>query len=150
MLRARSVLAFVVLAFGLAACGDDQAPTEAAALWTKIQTAKYRTFGRPAGFESRKLSDQPHGKQVDVYYNDVAATAVKSGVKVWPEGALFVKDGYDGADLDVVTAMEKRKDGWFFVEWNASGESLYSGRSTTCTGCHGTSDAATRTVSLPQ
>lgn len=134
----------------LLACGDDQQPQDAAALWTKIQTSKYRSFARPAGFEQRKASDQPHGAQVEVFFNDVAKSALTSGAKTWPEGSLFVKDGYDNdGDLDVVTAMEKRNGAWFYVEWNAEGESIYSGRPSACIKCHGDGDAATRTARLP-
>jgi hypothetical protein len=142
-------LLIVSLASLLFACGDDQQPEDATALWSKIQAAKYRGFPRPTGFETRKPSGQPHGEQVDVYFNELAATAVRSGAKTWPEGSLFVKDGYtNGSDLDVITAMEKRKDGWFYVEWNGEGESIYSGRPSVCTKCHGEGDAATRTVTL--
>lgn len=137
---------------GLLACGDDQAPDQAAELWSRIQNVGYRSFVRPPGFEQRVASSAPHGDNVEVFMNDVAAEVLRNAAptEAWPDGTLFVKDGYedDGA-LDVVTAMEKRDGAWFWAEWNASGESIYSGTPEVCTDCHGSGRDFTRGVALP-
>ena len=144
-------IAFVALC-GLLACGDDQAPDEAAELWTRINGLPYRSFERAPGFEKRVPSSAPHGDNVEVFMNDVAAGVLRSDVSVeaWPNGTLFVKDGFedDGA-LDVVTAMEKRDGAWFWAEWTASGESKYSGSPAVCADCHGSGRDFTRGVALP-
>lgn len=132
------------------ACGDDQAPEQAQELWKRIRHEQYRTWSRPAGYGERRASSQPHGAQIDVYCNDVAAGALAAGAKTWPDGSLFVKDGFDGAELDVVTAMEKRGGRWFFAEWDADGDSKYSGRPGVCLDCHGSGDAAVRAAPLPK
>ncbi len=60
-----------------------------------------------------------------------------------------MKDGFDGADLELVAAMEKRDDGWFWVEWDGSGESVYSGKPDVCIDCHASGSDGIRAFSLP-
>lgn len=142
----------LLAAWALLACGDDEAPGEAAELWTRIQELGYRSFARVPGFESRKPSGAPHGDNVDVFMNEVAAEVLRTGTATaaWPDGTLFVKDGFhDDGTLDVVTAMEKREGAWFWAEWSAAGKSTYSGTPEVCTDCHGSGRDFTRGVSLP-
>jgi len=142
----------LVAAWALLACGDDEAPGEAAELWTRIQDLEYRSFARVPGFETRKPSGAPHGDNVDVFMNEVAAEVLRTATptNAWPDGTLFVKDGFDDdGTLDVVTAMEKRQGAWFWAEWTSAGTSKYSGTPEVCTDCHGSGSDFTRGVSLP-
>lgn len=134
------------------ACGDDQKPAEADQLWSKIQAEGYRSFARVPGYPERRRSSAPHGDHVDIYMNRIAADVLATGSEVpaWPDGTLFVKDGFhDDGSLDVVTAMEKRSGEWFWAEWSAEGESTYSGAPSVCLDCHGVGSDFARAVSLP-
>lgn len=126
------------VAITLVACGDDQDPEGARVLWDDIHEQQYRMWQRAPGYESRRGSNAPHGDQVDIYVNDVLAEALSAGESLseWPEDAVIVKDGFDGDDLDLVAVMQKRSDGWFWAEYDADGDSLYSGKPDTCIDCH--------------
>jgi len=133
----RLLIVAACLATASSACGDDQDPEGAAELWDRIHTAEYRSWQRAPGYETRRDSDAPHSEAVDIYVNDViaAALAAEESFTAWPTGSLIVKDGFDG-ELEIVAAMEKRQDGWYWVEWDAEGSSDYSGKPDICTGCH--------------
>jgi hypothetical protein len=137
----RTCIVFVAVSLGLLAsgCRDDQAPDEAAELWTRIHDAKYQSWDRAPGYAMRRATNAPHSDAVEIFVNDVVANALSgSAITAWPDGSLIVKDGYDSdGDLDIVAAMEKRGSEWFWVEWAADGESLYSGKPEICTDCHG-------------
>lgn len=132
-------------------CYDDQAPDDAAALWTRIHEAQYRSWARAPGYATRKPTDAPHSDAVEIFVNDVVVSALGgSAVTAWPDGSLIVKDGYDGDGvLDSVAAMEKRGSDWFWVEWNASGESLWSGKPSLCTDCHASGADGVRAFGFP-
>lgn len=137
-------------AVALMGCGDDQDPEGAIELWNRIHDLNYRGFARAPGYETRQPSNASHGNAVDIYVNDVVAQALASGgVSEWPQGSLIVKDGFDGSDLDLVAAMEKRSDGWFWVEWDAEGDSSFSGKPDICIDCHSAGSDYVRAFSLP-
>ena len=146
----RSTLFAAVAAGALAACGDDQQPEEAAELWDRIHAEDYRSWARGPGYETRQSSNAPHGGAVDIYVNDVAAEALAgSGLAAWPDGTLIVKDGFDGSDLELVAAMEKREGKWFWAEWDAEGSADYSGEPEVCTDCHKGGKDYVRAFTLP-
>jgi hypothetical protein len=122
----------------VAACGDDQDPDGARAFLERIQEEDYRAWARAPGFEERRSSNAPHGEEVDIYVNDAVVAVLEAGepVEAWPEGSVIVKDGWDGASLELIAAMEKRSDGWYWAEWDGEGQSLYSGKPDVCVGCH--------------
>ena len=132
-------------------CTDDQDPEGAATLYDELQAADYRSWARAPGYEKRRSSDTSHAGEVDIYVNDVVATALASGepLEAWPEGSLIVKDGWDGSDLDQVAAMEKRSDGWYWAKWDGEGSSLFSGKPEVCTDCHASGDDSVRSFGLP-
>ncbi len=69
----------------------------------------------------------------------MAALAATTPITEWPEGSLIVKDGYDSDNaLDLIAAMEKRADGWFWAEWldHESSTSDFSGKPDICIDCH--------------
>jgi hypothetical protein len=140
------------LLLALAACGDDQNPEEARALWDRIHEQNYRSWARAPGYESRRESNAPHGDDVDIYVNEVIAAALEKGeaITTWPIGSQIVKDGFDGSDLELVAAMEKGEDGWFWAEWDADGDSIYSGKPEVCTDCHAAGADGVRAFGFPQ
>lgn len=141
MLIFRFGLALTFLSLSLVGCGDNQQPAEARAMWQRLQMLDYaNTFMRAPGYETREDSRAPHGDEVDIYINMVLEDALASGEALteWPVGSLIIKDGFDSdGDFELVAAMEKREDGWFYVEWtNRSGEALFSGQPSICVDCH--------------
>jgi hypothetical protein len=136
----------------LAGCGDDQDPAGAAALWSRIHAENYRGWDRPPGFEQRRSSSAAHGDAVDIYVNATVSESLRSSTPLmaWPAGSLIVKDGFDGGDFELVAAMEKRADGWFWVEWDTDGDPAYSGKPDTCIDCHASGSDSVRAFALPK
>lgn len=149
---------FLLLAAALAGCGDNQSPGEAQALWDYLQAADYRTFARAPGFEVRQPSNTAHSDAVDIYVNDVVEEALLAGepLAAWPPASLIVKDGFnDDGELDLIAAMEKRDDGWFWVEWtdpvgSPGSEAKFSGQPSICTDCHSRGEDFVRAFRLPR
>jgi hypothetical protein len=151
-LGALGLMALGLTALGLVAgCGDDQDPDGAADLYGRLQSDGYRKWERAPGYESRRTSSAPHGDEVEIFVNDVVAEALAAAepLKAWPEGSIIAKDGYEDGEATQLAAMEKRADGWFWAEWDADGESKYSGSPELCTDCHGSGDDFVRAFPLP-
>ena len=135
-----------------AACGDDQDPSGAEALWNRIHSENYRNWARAPGFEQRRSSSAAHGNAVDIYVNETVAEALRSpsALTAWPTGSVIVKDGFDDGDFDLVAAMEKREGGWFWAEWDTEGDAIYSGRPSLCIDCHASGADSVRAFPLPK
>jgi hypothetical protein len=133
-------------------CYDDQDPDGAKDLWTQIHDANYRGWARAPGYASRMPTSAPHGDEVEIFVNGVVTSALAgAAITSWPEGSLIVKDGYDSdGALDSVAAMEKRGSAWYWVEWNAEGESLWSGNPPLCTDCHAPGADMVRAFGFPK
>lgn len=151
MKRAWGVGVLVTVALVTSGCRDDQAPDEAAELWTRIHDENYRSWARAPGYAMRRSTDAPHSDEVEIFVNDVVSVALAGpAITVWPDGSLIVKDGYDSdGSLDIVAAMEKRDGAWFWVEWGADGESDYSGKPSICTDCHAPGADGVRAFGFP-
>ena len=144
---------FTALAL-LAACGsDDENEDDAGArqLLERVRGETYREWSRPPGWGSRTPSNAPHGAEVDIYVNDPVAEVIATGDSgdVWPEGSTIVKDGWSGAQLELIAIMDKRSDGWYWAEYDRNGEPMYSGHPATCTNCHSSGSDFVRAFSLP-
>ncbi|HKP61036.1 MAG TPA: hypothetical protein VJV78_30105 [Polyangiales bacterium] len=140
------------LALAFAACGDNQDPAAAHALWQDIHAQDYRAFQRAPGYEARRHSNAPHGDKVIIYINDLVATALASSEPIasWPEGSLIIKDGFDGPSLEIVAVMQKRSTGWYWAEYAPDGDASYSGQPQLCIDCHGSGADYVRAFSFPQ
>ena len=134
-----------------AACGDNQDPAGAEALWNALQGSDYRGWERAPGYDARTPSNAPHGGEVDIYINDTLAVALAANepLDAWPNGSLIVKDGFDDGDLDLVAVMEKRLTGWYWAEYGDDGEALYSGTPDLCVDCHRSGAAFVRAFGFP-
>lgn len=121
-------------------------------LWNRIHSENYRGWARAPGFEQRRSSSAAHGDAVDIYVNETIAEALRSpsALTAWPTGSLIVKDGFDDGDFELVAAMEKRADGWFWLEWDAGGDASYSGRPSLCIECHASGADSVRAFALPK
>lgn len=145
-----ALFSLVLSSLLLASCGDDQDPEAAAAFWNEIQADDYRSWQRAPNHEERVPSRAAHGDSVDVFINQVVVDALADETtSAWPTGSIIVKDGYDGDDLMFVAGMEKLDSGWFWVEYNGDGDTLFSGEPTICTGCHRIGDDWVRSFFLP-
>ena len=145
------LLATALAALLLAGCGDNQDPSGADELWTRIHDEKYTSWMRAPGYASRTPSAAPHGDEVEIFVDDVVASALAGGaISAWPEGSLIVKDGYSGGEPHLVAAMEKRKGGWYWAEWDPDGSASFSGEPTICTDCHASGSDFVRAFALPE
>ncbi|MBX3246729.1 MAG: hypothetical protein KF901_06045 [Myxococcales bacterium] len=149
-MRGRLVIICCAVAF-VTACGDDQDPERAAALWDRLVAERYTEWSRAPGYETPVPSRNAHGTEVILYLNDQAEEDLATpGLREWSDGALIVKDGFRRDRLWLIAAMEKRDGEWFWAEWKASGRTLYSGAPTLCTGCHAIGDDFVRGLFLPE
>ena len=122
----------------LVGCKDNQDPDGADA--PGIGSTRGLPHGaRAPGYAKSKASFTAHARAVDIYVNPTIAQALEAQapLRAWPEGSMVVKDGFskDG-DLAIVAVMEKRSDGWYWVEFDGEGEPLFSGRPRVCIDCH--------------
>jgi hypothetical protein len=146
-LKLSALLAIV----SLVACGDNQDDKGARDLLARVRADQYRTWDRAPGFEQRKSSNAPHSDAVDIYVNDVVAEvlALREHDGTWPEGALIVKDGFAGSELELIAIMEKRGDGWYWAEYDSDGDPDYSGHPDICLDCHKSGSDFVRAFRLP-
>ncbi len=98
----------------------------------------------------RELTQAIRGRQLD--YLAASTPVSPQAVGAWPLGSVIGKDGWraDGETLHIVAVMEKRDDGWFWAEYDGSGEPLYSGSPSVCTGCHASGADYVRAFGFPQ
>jgi hypothetical protein len=131
------------------ACGDNQ--DEAGARKLLASAEGYRNWDRAPGWPGRTESDAPHGGSVDIYINQVIADVLAVGEPLtqWPLGSVIAKDGWDGSDLELIAMMEKRSDGWFYAEFDADRDPLYSGHPDVCIDCHARGSDYVRAFRLP-
>jgi hypothetical protein len=137
-------LALAVLPFF--ACRENTQPAEARALRDRLGVG-YRDWEPVPGYETRRASDTAHGEEVEVFWNELAsASAHARPFEGMAPGSIVVKEAFREDELINVAVMEKRYEGWFWVEWSASGEILFSGRPGLCIDCHRRGDDFLRTV----
>jgi hypothetical protein len=141
----------IAAAFLVLACGDNQDDGGARALLARVRADQYRTWHRAPGYETRQESNTAHSDSVDIYVNDriaeVLATAEPAAT--WPEGSTIVKEGFSGSELSLIAVMEKRRDGWFWAEFDEDGDPDYSGHPDICIDCHRSGSDYVRAFVLP-
>jgi hypothetical protein len=144
-------LAFSLSLLFVAGCGDNDDDAGARALLEKIRADRYTTWDRAPGYEERRPSSAPHSEAVDIYVNDLVAEVLVLGeaVRGWPVGSIIAKNGFDGAELELIAVMEKRADGWFWAEYDDDGDPDYSGRPEVCIDCHRSGSDYVRAFRLP-
>ncbi|NUP11578.1 MAG: hypothetical protein HOW73_36495 [Polyangiaceae bacterium] len=150
MRLARGLL-FVVTVATTAACRQNDDPNGAEALLAEARDDDYRAWLRAPGYEERRPSSAPHSDNVEIFVNDVVEDALADdGLSEWPVGALIVKDGYtDDGTLELTSLMQKREDGWYWAEYDADGNALYSGSPDICVDCHDSGSDFVRAFTLP-
>lgn len=144
-----SLLAVVFLSTG---CRESTDPVRAEALLVRVQTENYPNWQRAPGFLTRQPSLAAHDDEVEIFVNDVVATALGSTTRLneWPPGSVIVKEGYSDNSLGLIAIMEKEPaGGWFWAEYTDSGDVLFSGEPTICVGCHQIGDDQVRAFYLP-
>ncbi len=136
----------------LPACGDNQDDAGARDLLARAQASDYRQWARAPGYQSRRPSGAPHSEAVDIYVNpevEAALQSAPSSLSEWPVGSIIVKDGWDGRHLELIAALEKREEGWFWAEYDSDGNPLYSGEPSICIDCHKLGSDRVRAFRLP-
>jgi len=134
----------------LGACGNED-PAGADALWDEIHAADYTSWDRAPGYPERAPSSV-HGREMDLFVNDVVAAAIAAGTPIdaWPDGSVIVKDGYDMGALTLVAVMAKRDNEWFWAEYQETGEAEHSGTPRVCLKCHDAGEDYVRAFGLPK
>ena len=138
MIGMRQAVAFVSVLM-VSACGaENDDPGGAGALWSKLTSENYTSWQRAPGYPTRMSSHTAHADSVEIFVNPVVTTALASSTPIteWPVGSVIAKRGYKGTSLHLVAAMEKRADGWFWAEYDKSGDPLFSGKPDVCIDCH--------------
>jgi hypothetical protein len=130
----------LVLAAGATgACKQNDDRDGATQLYAKVnEGAGYRAWRRAPGFPQRKASFTAHANAVEIFVSPEVAAALDGPAPVtsWPIGSIVVKEGFRGDERALVAIMEKRADGWFWVETDGDGEPLFSGKPAVCIECH--------------
>jgi hypothetical protein len=145
----------VAVALLLSGCRQNDDPDGAKALYAKAnEGAGFRAapWRRAPDFPERKPSFTAHSREVEIWVNEPMAKALdgiestrvtnEKGVLVrneWPVGSIIVKEGFSGDERQIVAIMERRADGWVWIETDGEGEPLWSatnGKPDICVGCH--------------
>lgn len=133
--RLDSAIAVAAVGLGLLGCTQNDKPEAAADLFDRI--AERSSWARAPGYPETSPSSSPHGDEVDIFINDVAAQALSEATEdLWPDGTIIAKDGYEDGTLVFTVVMEKQGDAWFWAEYDGEGETLYSGEPDVCVDCH--------------
>lgn len=151
--RCRRPLAVgVCLALLPVACGDNQDEGGALDLLARVREETYRKWERAPGYETRQPTNAPHGDEVDIYINDTLLETLTRAepIQSWPVGSTIVKDGWSGADLEIIAIMDKREDGWFWAEFDSGDDVDFSGRPDTCLDCHDSGADFVRAFGFPK
>ncbi len=161
-MRLAMVVSAAVCLFALTGCGAEapstpsQAPSTPSAdtsepvdLYGEITAANYTAWALAPGYSSPQTAKGPHGDEVQVLLDPIAAKAVTDGGTEWPVGAIIAKDIYRAGQLIQVAAMKKTAEGWYWGEWDAQGEPIAEGvRIEPCEGCHADGTDGTLGVTL--
>lgn len=140
-MRRAVILAFAFLLIG---CRQNDDPEGAKALYAKVnQGAGFRAapWRRAPDFPRRTPSFTAHSREVEIWINEPMAKAIDGPEPVgqWPVGSIVVKEGFSSDERQIVAIMEKRQDGWHWVETDGEGEPLWSatnGKPDICVECH--------------
>ncbi len=134
----RARLIAIALAAAVASCGDDQDPGRATDLWSRVQEGGgYRAWEHAPRYPFRMASNTAHGSEVEVFVNPPLAQAIGGKpATAWPDGSIIVKDIYSRRSLSHVAVMEKRGGKWFWAEYDAGGDPIFSGEPAICVDCH--------------
>jgi hypothetical protein len=90
-------------------------------LWNRVRAdAGYRSWAHAPRYPFKMASNTAHGSEVEVFVNAPLAQAI---------------DGKPATEIDYA-AMEKRGGKWFWAEFDAEGEPIYSGEPAICLDCH--------------
>jgi hypothetical protein len=147
---ARALAGAWIAALCTVGCGEEVDEAGARALWDEIHTANYRSWQRPAGWETRQPTVSAHGSTADIFINSVLVEAATfQGLGAWPDSSLLVKDSYRNDSLALIAAMKKTSGEWFFAEWSGDGEVKFAGRPDVCLDCHQAGSDHVFSMALP-
>lgn len=125
--------------------GSGSPPPDPDVFWTYItRVSPYTRWSHWPGYEGKCPAISPHGAWLELYANDIAGNAARSGKSIMPYGAILVKENYarDKTTLLSITPMYKVQgfnaaaNDWFWAEYSPEGKVRASGRVQSCIRCH--------------
>lgn len=143
----------IVIGLGLVGCRQNDDPEAAKALYAKVTAgAGFRAapWRRAPDFPHRTPSFTAHSREVEIWINEPMVKALDGvdppkprgndpSVREWPVGSIVVKEGFSGDKRQIVAIIEKREDGWHWIETDGEGAPLWSaanGKPDICIECH--------------
>ena len=131
-------------------CGSDVDEQGGDQLLARLRADDYQSWTRASGWETAQPTIRQHGATAEIFLNPVMAAARdEEGLSEWPEGAILVKDSFKDGSLSLIAAMEKGANGWYYAEWDASGDVLFAGSPEVCVNCHQVGADHVLSVALP-
>lgn len=139
-----SFVTLCFLAIPVASMAGDMPKADGKALWGYMtKQSPYQKWQHWPGLPGVYEGKPPHGAFLQVFVNDVALKAAKSG-GVMPDGAIIVKEniGKDGKTVMAITPMYKVKGynpsggDWFWAKYKANGAIDKEGKVGGCINCH--------------
>lgn len=162
------VICSAIVAFGLISAQSSDEAT-AKNVWDLIHNQAYEFTwhyepGAPPGFYR---GNEPHGKVLRTFYNNIAYDAVEAKLGAFPVGSILVKENHitghqsgeagaeaaqDGSNravedfvpnLEAITVMVKiagynpEAGNWFWAKYQPDGSLDAVGKPEGCIGCHG-------------
>src|SRR5262245_1869051 len=124
------------LAAPLGACRENDDPEGAKQLFSTISQGQgWQAWRRAPAYPRRKPSFTDHGDEVEVFVNPMMSSALdtKTPITQWPPGSIIVKESFSGGSRSAIAVMSKQPDNsWYWAEYDADGEPLYSGKPSEC------------------
>jgi len=117
---------------------------DGAALWAHMTNeSPYLGWGIWPGQIVPVRGKSPHGEWIRVLANPIALKALREGKDVLPDGAIIMKENYNGEKQLValtpmykVTGFNPEGGDWFWVKYTPDGTVLGEGKMKGCIDCH--------------
>ena len=144
-----TLLALIVIAVGLAACGGASEPqlpdTTAASVIAYLDDVDYaESWELWPGLGEKYAGEDPHGMLLTTYLNPAALDALDAKAGIMPNGAIIVKENYTPQGVLAANTVMYKKSGynpdhndWFWLKVLADGTVEKEGKVEGCQTCHG-------------
>ena len=103
----------------------------------------YKNYPHWPAYTGTRPGKAPHGPFHQIFINSIIKDALPLENKTIPNGGIVVKEAYDtDRELSTIAVMAKVKDydpengDWFYLDLDAEGKILFSGKEAICIKCH--------------
>jgi len=103
----------------------------------------YKKYSNWPSYTGMRPGKAPHGPFHKIFINSIIKDALPLDNKIIPNGGIVVKEAYDtDRELSTIAIMVKVKDydpengDWFYLDLDAEGKILLSGKEPICIKCH--------------